>query len=101
MEESYQDTVARLNSANLLLDADEREIVDTLRHVGEWIQDQGKTTERNRAWTKEMAIHVLALAQDVEALEPFLAQLKVEEGHPAKRLLKDIMKLGNRAGKFL
>ncbi|KAK8510310.1 hypothetical protein V6N12_073381 [Hibiscus sabdariffa] len=37
LEETYQDTVARLNSANLLLDVDEREIVDTLRHAGEWI----------------------------------------------------------------
>ncbi|KAK8670949.1 hypothetical protein V6N13_037561 [Hibiscus sabdariffa] len=61
-EETYQDTVARLNSANLLLNADEREIVDTLRHAGELIRDQGKITERNRAWTKEMAIHVVTMA---------------------------------------
>ncbi|KAK8702378.1 hypothetical protein V6N13_020734 [Hibiscus sabdariffa] len=82
-------------------DRDEREIVDTLRHAGEWIRDQGKITKRNRAWTKEMAIHVVTMAQDEQVLEPFLAQLKVNEGHPAKRLLKDIMDLGNIAGKFL
>ncbi|KAK8475309.1 hypothetical protein V6N11_001518 [Hibiscus sabdariffa] len=85
LEEAYQDVELRLNTNNVLLNADEREIVDTLCHAGEWIQDQAKTTERNKAWTKEMVIHVLTLAQQVEALEPFLAKPKTGEEHQAKK----------------
>ncbi|KAK8557775.1 hypothetical protein V6N12_009999 [Hibiscus sabdariffa] len=57
--------------------------------------------ERSKEWTKKMVIHVLTLAHQAEKLEPFLATPKTEEEHHAKKLVKDIMDVGNRAEKFL
>ncbi|KAK8593845.1 hypothetical protein V6N13_042592 [Hibiscus sabdariffa] len=79
---------------------DEGELVDPLRHAGEWIRNHAKTMERNKTWTKKMFIHVLTLAQQAGKLEPFLATPNIEEEHQAKKLLKDIMDLANRARKF-
>ncbi|KAK8560055.1 hypothetical protein V6N12_012858 [Hibiscus sabdariffa] len=59
-----------------------------------------KTMERNKAWTKKMVIYVLTLAKQAEKLEPFMATPKTEEENQAKKLLKDIMNIGNRAWKF-
>ncbi|KAK8663080.1 hypothetical protein V6N13_024961 [Hibiscus sabdariffa] len=76
-------------------------MVHPLRRAGEWIRDHAKNMERNEAWIKKMVIHVLTLAQQAEKLDSFLVAPKIEEEHQAKKLLKDIMHLGNRAGKFL
>ncbi|KAK8656917.1 hypothetical protein V6N13_098852 [Hibiscus sabdariffa] len=100
LQEACQGLGAQLKTTNMLLNMDEREMVHPLRRVGEWIRDYAKTMERNEAWTKKMVIHVLTMAQQAEKLDSFLVAPKTEEEHQAKKLLKDIMDLGNRAGKF-
>ncbi|KAK8624211.1 hypothetical protein V6N13_065564 [Hibiscus sabdariffa] len=101
LEEACQSLGEQLKTANMLLNMDEREMVHPLRHAGECIRDHAKTMERNEAWKKKMVIHVLTMAQQAEKLDSFLVAPNTEEEHQAKKLLKDIIDLGNRAGKFL
>ncbi|KAK8564839.1 hypothetical protein V6N13_019983 [Hibiscus sabdariffa] len=101
LDEACQSLGAQLKTANMLLNMDEREIVHPLRRVGEWIRDYAKTMERNEAWTKKMVIHVLTLVQQAKKLDSFLVASKTEEENQSKKLLKDIMDLGNKEGKFL
>ncbi|KAK8676518.1 hypothetical protein V6N13_142092 [Hibiscus sabdariffa] len=53
LEESYQDLEAQFNTASALLDMDERELIGPLRCAGEWIRNQAKFIEKNKAWTKK------------------------------------------------
>ncbi|KAK8484787.1 hypothetical protein V6N13_093131 [Hibiscus sabdariffa] len=101
LKEAYHGLEAQLNTTNILLNMDERELVHPLCHAGEWIRDHVNTMERNKAWTKKIIIHVLMLAHQTEKLEPFLSTLKTEEEHQTKKPLKNIMDLGNGARKFL
>ncbi|KAK8560683.1 hypothetical protein V6N13_003366 [Hibiscus sabdariffa] len=94
LEESYQDPEAQFNIAPTLLDMDERELADPLRRAREWIQNQAKSIEKNKAWTKKETIHILVLAQQAEKLEPFFEKPGNKEGHQTKKLLKDILDLG-------
>ncbi|KAK8656714.1 hypothetical protein V6N13_098655 [Hibiscus sabdariffa] len=94
LEESYQDPEAQFNTASTLLDMDERELVDPLRRAREWIHNQAKSIEKNKAWTKKTTIHILVLAQQAEKLEPFFEKPGAKEGHQTKKLLEDIIDLG-------
>ncbi|KAK8574726.1 hypothetical protein V6N12_062411 [Hibiscus sabdariffa] len=91
----------QLKTANMLLTMDERQMIHPLCRAGEWIRDHAKTMERNEARTKRMVIHVLTMAQQAENLDSFFVAPKNEKEHQVKKLLKDVMDIGNRAGKFL
>ncbi|KAK8669626.1 hypothetical protein V6N13_107051 [Hibiscus sabdariffa] len=98
LEESYQDLEVQFNTASALLDMDERELTGPLCCTGEWIRNQAKCIEKNKAWTKKATIHILVLAQHVEKLESFFEKQETEEGHQTNKLLEDIIDL---EGKYL
>ncbi|KAK8562469.1 hypothetical protein V6N13_018937 [Hibiscus sabdariffa] len=73
--ESYQNLEAQFNIANALLDMDGRESDGPLCHVRDWTQNQAKSIEKNRVWTKNATIHILVLVQQAEKLESFFENI--------------------------